>query len=50
MNNIKKILLILLFVIIFPVSEKAANVVNLYLFYGDGYPHCAEEEKFIEEY
>lgn len=50
MNNIKKILLILLFVIIFPVSVKAENVVNLYLFYGDGCPHCAEEEKFIEEY
>ena len=50
MNRIKKILLLLLFVIIFPVSVKAENVVNLYLFYGDGCPHCAEEEKFIDEY
>jgi len=50
MNKIKKILLLLLFVVIFPVSVKAENVVNLYLFYGDGCPHCAEEEKFIDEY
>ena len=50
MNKIKKILLLLLFVVIFPVSVKAENVVNLYLFYGDGCPHCAEEKKFIDEY
>ncbi len=50
MYRIKKLLLLLLFVIIFPVSVKAENVVNLYLFYGDGCPHCAEEEKFLDEY
>ena len=50
MNKINKILLLLLFVFIFPVYVKAENVVNLYLFYGDGCPHCAEEEKFIDEY
>lgn len=50
MNKFKKILLLLLFAVIFPVSVKAENVVNLYLFYGDGCPHCAEEEKFIDEY
>lgn len=50
MNKIKKLIILLLFVVIFPVSVKADNVVNMYLFYGDGCPHCAEEEKFIEEY
>ena len=50
MNKFKKLLLLFLFVIIFPVSVKADNVVNMYLFYGDGCPHCAEEEKFLDSY
>jgi thiol-disulfide isomerase/thioredoxin len=25
------------------------NKINLYLFYGDGCPHCAKEEKFLDE-
>ena len=34
----------------FAFSVKADNVVNMYLFYGDGCPHCAEEEKFLDSY
>ncbi len=49
MKKIKIFLLLFLFIFI-PVSVKADNIVNMYLFYGDGCPHCAEEERFIEEY
>ena len=44
-----KILLFLLLLII-PFSIKAETKVDLYLFYGDGCPHCAEEESFLNEY
>ena len=44
-----KILLFLLLLII-PFSIKAESKVDLYLFYGDGCPHCAEEENFLDEY
>ena len=30
-------------------QQVAQNEVNLYLFYGDGCPHCADEEKFLAE-
>ena len=45
-----KILLFLFLLILIPVSVKADNTVNMYLFYGDGCPHCAEEEKFLDKY
>jgi len=50
MNRIKKVLILLLLLMVFPIGVKAENVVNMYLFYGDGCPHCAEEEEFLEEY
>lgn len=50
MNRIKKIVALLLLIVLFPVTAKADNVVNMYLFYGDGCPHCAEEEKFLDKY
>lgn len=50
MKKFKIILFLLLTFLIFPFSVKAENVVNLHLFYGDGCPHCAEEEKFLDEY
>ena len=50
MNRIKKIFVLLLLIVLFPVTAKADNVVNMYLFYGDGCPHCAEEEKFLDKY
>lgn len=49
---VKKIILVLvllilpLFFLVLPV--KAENQVNLYFFWGDGCPHCAEEKPFIE--
>lgn len=46
----KKILFILiLFVMVFPISVFALNEVNLYLFWGDGCPHCEEEMAFLDE-
>ncbi len=29
--------------------EQEENIVNIYLFYGDGCPHCAREEKFLKQ-
>lgn len=49
----KKIsLLILLFLIlIFPLKISAQEKeINIYLFWGDGCPHCKAEEKFFNEY
>lgn len=46
----KKILFILiLFAMFFPVRVFALNEVNLYLFWGDGCPHCEEEMVFLDE-
>lgn len=49
MKKILKMLLFLLLFIPFLVfgSEKD---LNIYLFYGDGCPHCKEEEKWFESY
>ena len=30
------------------VAAKAPNTVNMYVFYGDGCPHCAELEEYIK--
>ena len=44
----KKLLLVLLFVFMFlPVGVFAEGKVNVYLFRGDGCPHCEEFNKFI---
>ena len=40
------ILIFSFFVLPFVVQAKENNI-KLYLFYGDGCPHCAEEEKFL---
>ena len=49
MKKTLKVLLFLLLFIPFLVfgSEKD---LNIYLFYGDGCPHCKEEEKWLESY
>lgn len=49
MKKTFKVLLFLLLFIPFLVfgSEKE---LNIYLFYGDGCPHCKEEEKWFEDY
>jgi len=54
MNVKNKILLISSFILIlsFPLltfySKAQTNEVNLYLFWGNGCPHCAEEKPFLE--
>ena len=50
MNKFRVLLFLLLAAVLLPISVKADNVVNLHLFYGEGCPHCAEEEKFLEKY
>ncbi len=41
---------LLLFLIIIPMKVKAENnMVNMYLFYGDGCPHCAALEEALDE-
>ena len=49
MKKIKFVLLFLILLLI-PTSIKADNVVNIHLFYGNGCPHCAEEEEFLDDY
>ena len=47
MKRIFKLLLII--VLLFPLTVFAKdNKIKLYLFHGDGCPHCAEEIKFLE--
>lgn len=47
---IKLIVLGILF-ILFPLRVNAeGRVVNIHLFYGETCPHCAAEEKFLDEY
>lgn len=42
-------LFVIIFFLVFPVSVFAQEEkVTLYFFHGDGCPHCAEEEKFLE--
>ena len=45
----KKILLFLLLFIPIITFGKEKDL-NIYLFYGEGCPHCAEEEKFLDSY
>ncbi|MFC1598495.1 TlpA family protein disulfide reductase [Patescibacteria group bacterium] len=37
------------FIIISPSSAQQVNEVNIYFFWGEGCPHCAEEELFLEK-
>ena len=48
----KKVLYVLLFLILLIPSIIFASEkqVNMYLFYGDGCPHCAELEKYLNKY
>ena len=41
--------LVVSFFFILPVSAKEDDKVTLYLFYGDGCPHCAEEKLYLNE-
>lgn len=46
----KKISYVLVFLLIFIPNIVLGKELNIYLFYGDGCPHCAAEEKFLSEY
>ncbi len=43
----KKISYVLVFLLIFIPNIVLGKELNIYLFYGDGCPHCAAEEKFL---
>ena len=51
-NNMKKFIYgLILLVLIFPLTVFGKEkTLNIYLFYGDGCPHCAAEEKFLDKY
>lgn len=44
-----KIIIILLFIILFPINIKANTQPTIYLFYSEECPHCKEEIKFLNE-
>lgn len=56
MINFKKYLSVILAIFVFTgifmgyqkISKAQTNEVNLYLFWGNGCPHCAEEKPFLE--
>ena len=50
MNKIFRRILLFLLLILVPISVKAETKYNIYLFYGQTCPHCAEEEEFLESY
>ena len=41
---------IIIFTFFLSVSNVSAREINLYFFHGNGCPHCADEEKFLEKY
>ena len=50
MNKVFRRILLFLLLILVPISVKADTKYNIYLFYGQTCPHCAEEEEFLESY
>lgn len=51
MRKYMYVIIFFLLMLCVPCNLKAAEkTLNLYLFYGDGCPHCADEEEFLEEY
>lgn len=48
MKRIGKILLLMLLAFLLPSVVKAEEKINLYLFYGEGCPHCASEKEFLQ--
>ena len=46
--KIKKILFLLTLLLVLPFTQAQAEEVNVTLFYGDGCPHCAKEEEYLE--
>ena len=49
MKLFKKLLYVIIFMLIFiPFGVSANSKANIYLFYGDGCPHCAALEEYLE--
>lgn len=44
-----KYIVVLLILFLIPLNVNAKEKVTLYLFYGDGCPHCAKEKEFLKE-
>ena len=49
MKKITKVLFVLLLTMISIIPVSAKEKVNLYLFWGDGCPHCALEKEYLED-
>lgn len=49
MKKLFVVLAILFFLTGFGREVLAGNEINIYFFWGDGCPHCAKEEKFLEK-
>lgn len=48
LNKFKKLLLVgFILFLLCPIVVLAKNPVDIYFFYGDGCPHCAEESQFL---
>ena len=50
MNKIIKRIFLFLLLMLIPISVQAKAKYNIYLFYGESCPHCADEEEFLESY
>lgn len=48
MKRIIKLLLVFIITLLFPLFVSAKEKVTLYIFHGNGCPHCAEEIKFLD--
>lgn len=46
----KLIRLLIITLILFIPAFKGVKALDIYLFYGDGCPHCADEEKLLDSY
>lgn len=46
----KVILFILTFILFIPITFAEEKNINMYLFYGDGCPHCAALEEYLDTY
>ena len=47
MKKIVKLLLVFIIALVFPLFVNAKEKTTLYIFHGDGCPHCAEEMSFL---
>lgn len=48
LKKIFRFFLVFSIFLVFPLTSNALEKVNLYLFYGDGCPHCAKEKEFLQ--